>query len=88
MRALAKRTKAKIMQASASEGCGDRQVHPQAEDDSGHVNPIGARSRYDERKRADGLEKAVAYFREELHRIAAREAAAARARTPLSPATD
>ena len=48
---LAKRTNAKIMQASTSEVYGDPKVHPQAEDYWGHVNPIGVRSCYDEGKR-------------------------------------
>jgi len=48
---LAKRTKAKIFQASTSEVYGDPHVHPQTEDYWGHVNPIGMRSCYDEGKR-------------------------------------
>ncbi len=48
---LAKRTKAKIFQASTSEVYGDPEVHPQTEDYWGHVNPIGRRSCYDEGKR-------------------------------------
>lgn len=48
---LAKRVKAKIFQASTSEVYGDPQVHPQTETYWGHVNPIGARSCYDEGKR-------------------------------------
>ena len=48
---LAKRTRAKILQASTSEVYGDPQVHPQTEDYWGHVNPIGLRSCYDEGKR-------------------------------------
>lgn len=51
MLGLAKRTKAKILQASTSEVYGDPQVHPQKEDYWGHVNPIGIRSCYDEGKR-------------------------------------
>src|SRR5438128_3182769 len=51
MLGLAKRTKAKILQASTSEIYGDPSVHPQAEDYWGHVNPIGLRSCYDEGKR-------------------------------------
>jgi len=51
MLGLAKRTKAKILQASTSEVYGDPKVHPQTEDYWGHVNPIGARSCYDEGKR-------------------------------------
>jgi UDP-glucuronate decarboxylase len=48
---LAKRVKAKILQASTSEVYGDPKVHPQTEDYWGHVNPIGLRSCYDEGKR-------------------------------------
>jgi UDP-glucuronate decarboxylase len=48
---LAKRTKAKIFQASTSEVYGDPLVHPQREDYWGNVNPIGTRSCYDEGKR-------------------------------------
>jgi UDP-glucuronate decarboxylase len=51
MLGLAKRVKAKILQASTSEVYGDPKVHPQAEDYWGHVNPIGMRSCYDEGKR-------------------------------------
>ncbi len=51
MLGLAKRVKAKILQASTSEVYGDPQVHPQAESYWGHVNPIGPRSCYDEGKR-------------------------------------
>lgn len=51
MLGLAKRTKAKIFQASTSEVYGDPQVHPQTEAYVGHVNPIGPRSCYDEGKR-------------------------------------
>lgn len=51
MLGLAKRTKAKIFQASTSEVYGDPLVHPQAEDYWGNVNPIGIRSCYDEGKR-------------------------------------
>ena len=49
---LAKRTGAKILQASTSEVYGDPKVHPQTEDYWGNVNPIGIRSCYDEGKRA------------------------------------
>lgn len=49
---LAKRTKAKILQASTSEVYGDPIVHPQPEEYWGNVNPIGIRSCYDEGKRA------------------------------------
>jgi len=52
MLGLAKRVKAKILQASTSEVYGDPLVHPQTETYWGHVNPIGERSCYDEGKRA------------------------------------
>ena len=48
---LARRTGAKLFQASTSEVYGDPLVHPQVEDYWGHVNPIGIRSCYDEGKR-------------------------------------
>ena len=51
MLGLAKRTGAKILQASTSEVYGDPEEHPQSEDYWGHVNPIGPRSCYDEGKR-------------------------------------
>ncbi|MCF8369291.1 MAG: SDR family oxidoreductase [Bacteroidales bacterium] len=51
MLGLAKRVKAKILQASTSEVYGDPKIHPQTEDYWGHVNPIGTRSCYDEGKR-------------------------------------
>ena len=51
MLGLAKRVKARILQASTSEVYGDPQVHPQTEEYWGHVNPIGIRSCYDEGKR-------------------------------------
>ena len=51
MLGLAKRLKAKILQASTSEVYGDPAVHPQTEDYRGHVNPIGSRACYDEGKR-------------------------------------
>jgi len=51
MLGLAKRVKAKILQASTSEVYGDPKVHPQTEDYWGHVNPIGIRACYDEGKR-------------------------------------
>ena len=51
MLGLAKRLKAKILQASTSEIYGDPKEHPQTEDYWGHVNPIGQRSCYDEGKR-------------------------------------
>jgi UDP-glucuronate decarboxylase len=52
MLGLAKRIKAKILQASTSEVYGDPKVHPQTESYWGHVNPIGERSCYDEGKRS------------------------------------
>ena len=51
MLGLAKRLKARILQASTSEVYGDPQVHPQTEGYWGHVNPVGIRSCYDEGKR-------------------------------------
>jgi UDP-glucuronate decarboxylase len=51
MLGLAKRLKAKILQASTSEVYGDPVIHPQPETYWGHVNPIGVRSCYDEGKR-------------------------------------
>ncbi len=51
MLGLAKRIKAKILQASTSEVYGDPKIHPQTEEYWGHVNPIGIRSCYDEGKR-------------------------------------
>lgn len=52
MLGLAKRTGARILQASTSEVYGDPKEHPQSENYWGHVNPIGPRSCYDEGKRA------------------------------------
>jgi len=52
MLGLAKRTGARILQASTSEVYGDPLVHPQSEDYWGNVNPIGPRACYDEGKRA------------------------------------
>ena len=52
MLGLAKRLKAKILQASTSEVYGDPHVHPQVEEYWGNVNPIGERACYDEGKRA------------------------------------
>jgi len=52
MLGLAKRCRAKILQASTSEVYGDPEVHPQTEDYRGSVNPIGPRACYDEGKRA------------------------------------
>lgn len=51
MLGLAKRIRAKVLQASTSEVYGDPEVHPQVENYWGHVNPIGLRSCYDEGKR-------------------------------------
>src|SRR5882672_5152126 len=51
MLGLAKRVKARILQASTSEVYGDPEIHPQREDYWGRVNPIGPRSCYDEGKR-------------------------------------
>lgn len=51
MLGLAKRVKAKILQASTSEVYGDPDIHPQKEDYWGRVNPIGQRACYDEGKR-------------------------------------
>jgi UDP-glucuronate decarboxylase len=51
MLGLAKRTRAKILQASTSEVYGDPKIHPQTESYWGNVNPIGLRSCYDEGKR-------------------------------------
>jgi len=51
MLGLAKRTRARILQASTSEVYGDPEVHPQPESYWGRVNPIGIRSCYDEGKR-------------------------------------
>ncbi|MDA7660301.1 SDR family oxidoreductase [Verrucomicrobia bacterium] len=48
---LAKRTGARVLQASTSEVYGDPEVHPQTEDYRGNVNPIGPRACYDEGKR-------------------------------------
>src|ERR1700728_1020102 len=67
MLGLAKRLRAKILQASTSEVYGDPSVHPQVEEYWGHVNPIGPRSCYDEGKRcAETL--FFDYFRQ--HRLA------------------
>lgn len=51
MLGLAKRVKAKILQASTSEVYGDPEIHPQVESYKGSVNPIGIRACYDEGKR-------------------------------------
>ena len=51
MLGLAKRVKAKVLQASTSEVYGDPEVHPQTEDYRGSVNPLGPRACYDEGKR-------------------------------------
>ena len=52
MLGLAKRVKAKVLQASTSEVYGDPTVHPQTEEYRGNVNPLGPRACYDEGKRA------------------------------------
>jgi len=52
MLGLAKRVKAKVLQASTSEVYGDPEIHPQPETYRGNVNPIGPRACYDEGKRA------------------------------------
>ncbi len=65
---LAKRLKAKILQASTSEVYGDPEIHPQEEGYWGHVNPIGSRSCYDEGKRcAESL--FVNYYKQNNVRI-------------------
>ena len=71
MLGLAKRVKARILQASTSEVYGDPAVHPQPEGYWGHVNPVGPRSCYDEGKRcAETL--FFDYYRQ--HRLAIRVA--------------
>ncbi len=68
MLGLAKRIRAKILQASTSEVYGDPQIHPQTEDYWGNVNPIGLRSCYDEGKRcAESL--FLNYYRQNNVRI-------------------
>jgi len=52
---IAKRAKAKILQASTSEIYGDPEVHPQTEKYWGRVNPVGIRSCYDEGKKSRGM---------------------------------
>src|ERR1041384_7324890 len=69
MLGLAKRVRARILQASTSEVYGDPLVHPQTEDYWGHVNPIGPRGCYDEAKRfAEAM--TMAYHRE--HKVETR----------------
>ncbi len=63
MLGLAKRVKAKILQASTSEVYGDPEVSPQSEEYRGNVNPHGIRSCYDEGKRA-GESLCMNYFRQ------------------------
>jgi len=63
MLGLAKRTKARFLQASTSEVYGDPEISPQSEDYWGKVNPIGIRSCYDEGKRAAET-LATDYFRQ------------------------
>ncbi len=71
MLGLAKRTKAKLVQASTSEVYGDPEVHPQTENYWGHVNPVGLRACYDEGKRcAETL--CFDYYRQ--HRLAVKVA--------------
>lgn len=66
MLGLAKRVRARVLQASTSEIYGDPQVHPQPESYWGHANPIGVRSCYDEGKRvAEAL--CMDYYRQ--HRV-------------------
>ncbi|NLF42165.1 MAG: SDR family oxidoreductase [Bacteroidales bacterium] len=68
MLGLAKRTRAKILQASTSEVYGDPNVHPQPEEYWGHVNPIGPRACYDEGKRcAESL--FISYYQQNQVRI-------------------
>lgn len=68
MLGLAKRTKAKVLQASTSEVYGDPEVHPQTEEYRGNVNPLGPRACYDEGKRcAETL--FFDYFRQHRTRI-------------------
>jgi UDP-glucuronate decarboxylase len=68
MLGLAKRLKAKVLQASTSEVYGDPEVHPQTEDYRGSVNPLGPRACYDEGKRcAETL--FFDYFRQHKVRI-------------------
>ncbi len=65
---IAKRTRAKILQASTSEVYGDPKIHPQPEDYWGNVNPIGDRSCYDEGKRcAESL--CINYFHQNQVRV-------------------
>lgn len=66
MLGLARRTGAKILQASTSEVYGDPQVHPQPESYWGHVNPIGPRSCYDEGKRVAESLMFSYYFQEHI----------------------
>ena len=63
MLGLAKKNKAKILQASTSEVYGDPEIHPQKEDYNGNVNPIGFRSCYDEGKRCSET-LFIDYYRE------------------------
>jgi len=65
MLGLAKRLKARILQASTSEVYGDPTQHPQQEDHWGHVNPIGIRSCYDEGKRC--AETLFSDYRRQYH---------------------
>jgi UDP-glucuronate decarboxylase len=68
MLGLAKRIRARVLQASTSEVYGDPEVHPQPEHYWGHVNPIGSRASYDEGKRcAEAL--FINYYRQNQVRI-------------------
>ena len=69
MLGLAKRVKAKFLQASTSEVYGDPTVHPQPEEYWGHVNPIGFRSCYDEGKRCA---ETLVFDYNRQHRMAAK----------------
>src|SRR5437660_151966 len=72
MLGLAKRVKAKILQASTSEVYGDPTLHPQQETYRGNVNPIGPRACYDEGKRCPDISQAKSVLKWEP-------------RTPLKP---
>ena len=69
MLGLAKRVKAKILQASTSEVYGDPLVHPQNEDYWGNVNPIGPRGVYDEAKR---FQEAITMAYHTFHQVETR----------------
>ena len=65
---LAKKSNAKILQASTSEVYGDPEIHPQTENYNGNVNPTGPRSCYDEGKRCSET-LFMDYFREHKLKI-------------------